>query len=225
MNITAQRSRADLREALLALMREKPFKDITVTEVCKRANLDRSTFYQHYKSCDDIIDELQQEQLARFRDLLNAREESGEALIKNILDSVDRAKDLFQFEAGGSLPEGFQDGLVEIAKEHGLQAWRERIPQIDEETAALSYEAFLAGALRVALSAGRNVGREKVVAIIMGMLDSSLRGFNAEGNTARGESPGAEAEEDADPPPTKEEEGDGEPADGLSAEGPGPFRH
>jgi AcrR family transcriptional regulator len=50
-----QRTRDALGDALIALMQEKPFDSITVEEVLKRANVSRSTFYEHYVHKEDLF--------------------------------------------------------------------------------------------------------------------------------------------------------------------------
>lgn len=44
-------------EALLLLLEEKDFDYITVKEVCLKAGVNRSTFYLHYESMNDLLDE------------------------------------------------------------------------------------------------------------------------------------------------------------------------
>lgn len=51
----SQRTRQLLSNALIALMLEKPYHDITVQEIVERANVGRSTFYAHYQSKDDLL--------------------------------------------------------------------------------------------------------------------------------------------------------------------------
>ncbi len=43
--------------ALIALLKEKPFEYITVSEICKKAEVNRSTFYLHYETIGDLLDE------------------------------------------------------------------------------------------------------------------------------------------------------------------------
>lgn len=50
-----RRTRDALGDALLALIQEKPFDDITVQEVLDRADIGRSTFYAHYRDKDDLF--------------------------------------------------------------------------------------------------------------------------------------------------------------------------
>lgn len=49
------RTRNTLGEAIVALMQEKSFEEITVQEVLDRAGVGRSTFYTHYRDKDDLF--------------------------------------------------------------------------------------------------------------------------------------------------------------------------
>ncbi|MGD0367757.1 MAG: TetR/AcrR family transcriptional regulator [Acidobacteriaceae bacterium] len=49
------RTRDTLGGALVQLMHEKPFDDITVQEVLDRAGVSRTTFYTHYRDKDDLF--------------------------------------------------------------------------------------------------------------------------------------------------------------------------
>lgn len=49
------RTRAMLHDALIALVMEKGYESITVEDICKRANVGRSTFYGHYTGKDDLM--------------------------------------------------------------------------------------------------------------------------------------------------------------------------
>ena len=41
-------------EALLSLLENKEYEFITVTEICKKAGVNRSTFYLHYQNINHI---------------------------------------------------------------------------------------------------------------------------------------------------------------------------
>ena len=42
--------------ALMNLMKEKPYKEIKVTELAQRADLSRRTFYRHFATIDEVLD-------------------------------------------------------------------------------------------------------------------------------------------------------------------------
>jgi len=50
-----QKTEASLREALAALVHEKPYDEIVVKEILDRANVGRSTFYTHFKDKDALL--------------------------------------------------------------------------------------------------------------------------------------------------------------------------
>lgn len=48
---------ARMDEAFLALLEQKDFAYITVKEICERAGVNRSTFYLHYETVADLLEE------------------------------------------------------------------------------------------------------------------------------------------------------------------------
>lgn len=64
------RSRRMIREAFLELLDEKEFSKITVTDIVKRADLNRSTFYAHYADVYSVVEEIQDEIIDRNLELI-----------------------------------------------------------------------------------------------------------------------------------------------------------
>lgn len=46
--------------ALISLLKNKPFEYITISELCVKAGVNRSTFYLHYENTYDLLDETTQ---------------------------------------------------------------------------------------------------------------------------------------------------------------------
>lgn len=66
-----RRTRTLLTEALFSLLETKSYNDITVKELCDVADVNRGTFYLHYKDIYDMIEQLEQEVLSNFEDLFS----------------------------------------------------------------------------------------------------------------------------------------------------------
>lgn len=45
------------KKALLSLLEKKPFEYITISEICEKAEVNRSTFYLHYENTSDLLKE------------------------------------------------------------------------------------------------------------------------------------------------------------------------
>ncbi|MDO4666865.1 MAG: TetR/AcrR family transcriptional regulator [Streptococcus sp.] len=56
-------SKKYIKEAFTLLLKEEPFETISVTAICKKAGVNRGTFYLHYVDKYDLIDKLKEEVL------------------------------------------------------------------------------------------------------------------------------------------------------------------
>ena len=57
---------ARMDEAFLELIENKDFAYITVKEICEKAGVNRSTFYLHYETVDDLLEECSRHIIDRF---------------------------------------------------------------------------------------------------------------------------------------------------------------
>jgi AcrR family transcriptional regulator len=53
-----------MKDALVVIMKDKPFEKITVYEICKTAGINRSTFYKHYGSQSDVLADIENDLFA-----------------------------------------------------------------------------------------------------------------------------------------------------------------
>ena len=51
----AQRTRQMLRQALMQVVIEKPFRDLTIRDITTGAGVNRATFYLHYDDKYDLL--------------------------------------------------------------------------------------------------------------------------------------------------------------------------
>ena len=113
-------SKRVIREALYSLMREKPLNKITVTEICRLADVNRSTFYAYYTDIDQlhtsIIKSFYAMQRAYMNAVLKYLEDKGDITALPVadfrvialmyLEQVRDNKDLYKFIFNGnSMPQ------------------------------------------------------------------------------------------------------------------------
>ncbi len=77
-------------EALIALLKEKDLEYITVKEICEKAGVNRSTFYLHYETITDLVNEAAETVNKRFLSYFqqNAHEFSDEISAKELQELV-----------------------------------------------------------------------------------------------------------------------------------------
>ena len=54
-----------LKTALIELMQEKPFEQITIKELCEQADLNRTTFYLHYDDQRGVLQDIEKETMEK----------------------------------------------------------------------------------------------------------------------------------------------------------------
>jgi AcrR family transcriptional regulator len=63
------RSRQSLRTALFELLAEKPFDQIAITEITIKAKVGYATFFRHYESKEELLNELAASEIERLFEL------------------------------------------------------------------------------------------------------------------------------------------------------------
>ena len=107
-----------MKEALLKLLQQKPITGISVTAVCKTADIHRSTFYKYYTDPADLLREIEQDFLDRIPALPETLDEKN---VKQLLEEnaaffefVKANKEAFQILFDDSSGSIFAKRLVEL---------------------------------------------------------------------------------------------------------------
>lgn len=88
------------------LLKEKGNSDTSITELCRRANVNRTTFYKHYQGIYEITDRLEDELIfhlfntksAKIKDFLDNPKPSLEHLNNNLINDLDYYRRVFRPE-------------------------------------------------------------------------------------------------------------------------------
>lgn len=113
------RSRMLIRSALLALMHEMPFDSITVTDVVRQADINRGTFYSHYRSTFDVIRKMEVEIAEEVLGIFRAVEvqsfiSSPEAVLSDVAGYLGKEGVyalIFAVDMGGAFTSAIRAGL------------------------------------------------------------------------------------------------------------------
>jgi len=125
-----------LREALLELMKEKTISKITPTELCRKAGINRNTFYAHYRAPEDVLREIEDEFLTEcqqsFDESLNY--ESIEQLVTECVAIFIKYADICTIIFSENSDSRGLEQLVNMARAKSSEEWkRAGLPENDIE--------------------------------------------------------------------------------------------
>lgn len=121
------RTKALLIRSLSALIKQKNIKDITVKELCEYADINRGTFYLHYKDIYDMLDSIEQELSDKFLQIFQkynseTNEDFPYPLFLEIFKLVDDNAELFRVLIGPNGDISFIMKIFKLYNIHCLQS-------------------------------------------------------------------------------------------------------
>lgn len=145
------RTKKVLTNALFQLLEEKELSQITVTELAQRAEVDRKTYYLHYNTPADILEDFYRDQVQRLKEKLRqegifegSMDIAGFFRVTNEL--LAENLDLYRHLAKGGADSSFSNHLRVLLKEKLVAQMRRFVPQLPQEEVEL-YSLFCASGI------------------------------------------------------------------------------
>lgn len=112
------RSKTLIRNALVSLMQEKPFEKITITDIVRRADINRGTFYAHFKDSREVLERIRADALAEMKQAICSVSadiviRNPEPLLRKISEFLSEDSTYYKMLLSTS---GIQDFLNEIKR-------------------------------------------------------------------------------------------------------------
>lgn len=102
-DLRAVRSGQALRDALLALLAERSFEQITIRDICARAGVHYATFFRHHSTRESLLDDIAKGEIRHLNDLALAIRGSDayEASLIALCQYVDDHRELWSVLLNG----------------------------------------------------------------------------------------------------------------------------
>ncbi len=107
-----------IQESLILLMETKSIYKISIKELCDKAGINRSTFYNHYKSQIEVFDELEKDYLDSINELYKTEKQGlnpGEAIVE-LLKYMEKNLAVSKLLLGNKVDPEFFNKLKKINK-------------------------------------------------------------------------------------------------------------
>ncbi len=140
-----------LKESLLELMKEKPIDKITPTELCRRAEINRNTFYKHYYTTRDLLQEIEEEFSAQIVESLGAKLHQNDTLqlLQQICQIVLDKKEFCKILLSANGDPAFMQDVIMLGKSFILQSWEEMGVQLSEEKMEIAFAFIISGSVAI----------------------------------------------------------------------------
>lgn len=122
-----QRTRHALRDALISLLVERGWDDLSVQDLCERANVGRSTFYMHFRNKEELLAGGLGDLRGALREQAKAAREEGRGdlpdlpFVRGLIEHVHEQRKLFRAligrRSGHVVQTRFRDMVLQLTKE------------------------------------------------------------------------------------------------------------
>lgn len=199
-----RKTRRVIRQCLTELLKTKRIQDITVREISEKADINRGTFYLHYRDIFDLMEQIENELLEELEDVLNHFKASdllsNPALVfTRVFHLVKENSDMVSILIGQNGDINFVNRLKDIVREKCLKDWMElfrpgagggRQTSRSSQNTLLDDSAFEAyysftvtgciGLVRYWLDSGLKETPEQLASLVEQIISKGLRMFQPE---------------------------------------------
>ena len=152
-DLRVRKTKLNLYNGLIKLMEEKPFEDIKVTDICNKALVNRSTFYDHFNDKYELfesyvkyIGELCDEKI-KIKVTANNINELYITYIKLLLDEIDNNFELYKVVFKNNYNSVIKKSLVDIFTDNIISLLKNEYKYQDSFTLKLGILFYVSGAI------------------------------------------------------------------------------
>lgn len=126
-----------ITNAMTDLLKEKPIQNITVKELCERAEINRATFYLHYENIYHLLEQMENDILIHLEKLLqentvisrDIKAAGPNAFISSLVIFFEKHKELCSILLGEYGDPKFVSKVIEISREKSVREYQKLYPQ------------------------------------------------------------------------------------------------
>lgn len=178
------KTRRQLKKGLAALMKEKSVNQITVKELVEEVDINRSTFYLHFKDIQDLLREIEENMEAQIKRAIEEHpivsgNENAFYFIKDMFRVLDEEREISKALIGPNGDMGFIHRIERIIKENSRGTLEKMFPGKKEDLKYF-YAFCLSGCLglvKVWLNEGEEKSPEEMAQMTFNMIANAKDAF------------------------------------------------
>jgi len=121
-----------LSAALIDMLKKKTIKSITIKGLCEAANINRTTFYAHYKDIDDLVSQIEKDLFTDLKTIINRcysdRKYLLDQIYVDVFKIVAKRSDLFYVLISKNADPSFVQKVSEMGKDMFVSVYKSMYP-------------------------------------------------------------------------------------------------
>ncbi len=164
-----------IKHSYLTLMKDRSADKITVKEICRAANINRSTFYAHFHDLSDLEESLENELIGAFMQALQSAEIfDTTAIIEALYDVIKRHMEYFRRFVFGNAGSPIIAKMIELAKRDAIGYWNRILPWASKTELEMMYMHLANGLMHVIVDGYDKFSKEETILFSTRIVQTSL---------------------------------------------------
>lgn len=176
MDLRVKKTQRSLADALDTLLNEEKYEEITVSEICARAEVRRATFYDHFSDKYDLLSFLIQKKIKEYAEIISTRVKSEETVdrrefyvtvivqtMKIVEENLNQIRHAMGSESFSLLTDVWKDEVVEDIQKRLVEDWKEGMElSLPVNLLAQIYFGVISGMVFWRIGQARDVDKESI---------------------------------------------------------------
>ena len=139
-----------LTDTLLILIEEKRIQDITVLELCKKAKINRTTFYKYYKDIEDLVNKIEDLLLVELeQNIGDIKRNYLISFTSKIIEAISNNKEVYPKLLGQNGDHTFLRKILSLVYNPSIEEWQKLLKKASREDLEKIYNFIVDGTIGI----------------------------------------------------------------------------
>lgn len=150
MDARIKQSQKAIKMAFYELLHKYPIDKISVTDICKIADVNRATFYKYYENPRDLLGKLEDESLAVLSEKIRTFEANGvDAVYQIVLNDVKEHYPFYRLVFVDNIDGYFRNKLLDTCHDYEIAEIKNSFPMITDKQCEWLYHFLAEGCIGI----------------------------------------------------------------------------
>ena len=125
-------TKATIRSVFLSMLESMLLSQITVSEICKRAQINRATFYKYYDNPYDLLNQIENEEIDALVSKLKEKADIElHEIFRTVFEIVGENRALYRILFAENKDATFRQRIFSVCYESNIEAVKKHFPDLD----------------------------------------------------------------------------------------------